>query len=209
MKTALLVLILLLSFACNYSSGDKTQLQPLPQNTTSTVSTPTEQRHEISDFTVYSQVLTSIVYGTNLPDSKDVFEYIDGYEWLTIRKETVVPENLEGVKSLPDLPEDLKQDFIEKNQSKASLGSGYDVKILHDVVEQKGSLEELFKLEKKKHPKLRAIIGLSRIGFSADKTKSLVYVEYFNPEKRLMKKYCLTGWKWEGQSLRTESAKWL
>ncbi len=162
----------------------------------------------IDDFTVYSDVLMSIVYGNNEPDSEAAFETVLGYDWLTIRKETVVSDNLEDVKLLPDLTSDLADNFIGNNKSKATLNHGYDVKISHDVLGQKGSLELFFNEQKKKHSRLKAIIGLSKIGFNKDKSISLVYVEYYNPQIGLQKKYCLMTWKNERTGLLPESIKW-
>ena len=119
-----------------------------------------------------------------------------------------MPENLDEIRALSDLSKDLVDDFIEKNKSKEKLGNGYDVKISYDVAVQNNSLESLFKIKKKKQPRLKAIIGLSKVGFNFDKTQSLVYVEYFNLEKQLLKKYCLISWKREGNSLRDEDIKW-
>jgi hypothetical protein len=158
---------------------------------------------DVKEDAVYSQVLEGIVY-----NSDDVFETISGSDWLTIRKETVSPENLDEVKSLPDLSKDLVNNFVENNSTKKILQSGYDVKISHDVLEQKGSLESFFNEQKKKQPRLKALIGMSNIGFNRDKSKSLVYVEYYTPQIGLQKKYCLISWKQDGNSLIDESVKW-
>jgi hypothetical protein len=163
---------------------------------------------DVKEDVVYSDVLMSVVYGTNESDSKDAFEGISGNDWLTIRKETVIPENFNEVKSLPDLTSDLADNFIGNNKSKAILNHGYDVKISHDVLEQKGSLELFFNEQKKKHSRLKAIIGLSKTGFNKDKSMSLVYVEYYNPQIGLQKKYCLMTWKNERMGLLPESIKW-
>ncbi len=158
---------------------------------------------DVKEDVVYSQVLERVVY-----NSENVFEGISGSDWLTIRKETVLPENLEEVKTLPDLSKDLVNNFVENNVSKKLLRSGYNVKISHDVLEQKGSLESFFNEQKKKNSRLKALIGMSNIGFNRDKSQSLVYVEYYNPQIGLQKKYCLISWKQDGNGLTDESIKW-
>jgi hypothetical protein len=204
----LLPTILLLNTVCKTSLIKEPKSQISTKNTITTTNTPTEQILEIGNFEVYSNVLTSLVYGADTSDSKDVFEFISGYEWLTIKKETVVPESLDEIKSLPNLPEDLINDFIEKNNSREKLEDGYDVKIQHNVISQNGSLESFFSQQKKKQPRLKAIIGLSRVGFNSNRTQSLTYVEYFNLEKQLQKKYCLITWKRDGIVFWDENIKW-
>ncbi len=158
---------------------------------------------DVKEDVVYSQVLERVVYNSDY-----VFEGISGSDWLTIGKETVLPENLEEVKTLPDLSKDLASNFVENNVSKKILRSRYDVKIAHDVIEQKGSLESFFNEQKKKQPRLKALIGMSNIGFNRDKSQSLVYVEYYNPQIGLEKKYCLMTWKDNRQGLLPENIKW-
>lgn len=204
----LLPAILLLNNACKTSLITEPKSQTSTKNTITTTNTPSKQILEIGNFEVYSNVLTSVVYGVDTPDSKDVFDSISGYEWLTIRKETVAPENLDEIKSLPNLSEDLINDFIEKNKSKEKLEDGYEVKIRHNVIFQNDSLESFFSRQKKNHPHLKAIIGLSGIGFNSNRTQSLTYVEYFNPEKQLQKKYCLITWKRDGIRITNENIEW-
>jgi hypothetical protein len=210
MKVKRLIILLGISLNLNCNQQELKTIS-LPDTSSPLITaTPIQQKKspEIMDFVVYSQVLTSVVYGTNERDLVDAFEYISGFDRLTLRKLTIIPENPNEIKSIPELREDLVNDFWEKNQSKTELRK-YDVKIEHDVVKQTGSLDSFFRANKKKHPKLKAVIGMSRIGFSADGTQSLVYVEYFNPERLLLKKYCLINWKWEGNSLSTGTIKWL
>lgn len=201
MRFILISSILLICLVWSNSSIGKTQnakdIEPIS----------TTQKLEVSDFVVYSQVLENIVYWDNNPDSKAPFSSVKG-DWLTIKKETIVLENLEHLTQIPNLPNDLLNDFTKKNKSKENLRSGFDVKIAHNVVGQKGSLEQFFTAQKNKNPRLAAIIGLSRIGFSKDNSQSLVYIEYYNPQFGLQKKYCLISWAKDGEGLIDKSINW-
>jgi hypothetical protein len=200
MKKAFFSLILLLHLVCGYFLFEKTKSPALAQSNVSVSPTPIFDNPKLSEFIVYSQVLTSIAYN-------EPFGNTSG-SWLTVKRETVAPEDLEEVKSLPNLPEDLINDFIEKNKSREKLrASGYDVKYAHDIIEQKGTLESFFKSKRKKQPRLEAIIGLSRIGFSKDQTQSLVYVEHFDPEQKLQQKYCLITWKKDGAGIMDKEVR--
>ena len=222
MKTALLFLVLLFNFACNYTSVEETKLQSLPQSTISPTPTQTEEKlTEVNEDVVYSVVLSSIVSGRDKYDeSISSYRHTDWFDpravgnWMAVRRQTVSPENLDEIKSFSDLPEDLIGDFIEKNKTKENLRKdGYDVKFGVDVMDIKGSLESFFKAQDRKAKvrddswTLKAIVGVSRIGFTKSHKQSLVFVEFYHPITGLQKKYCLITWKKEGVGIMGEDIK--
>jgi hypothetical protein len=219
MKTVFMSLILLLNFACNSISIEETKLQSLPQNIISPIPTSTVQKLEVNDLRVQYQVLRNVVYDQKSADSEITFGVI-GSNYLSVRRETIVPQNFDELKNLPDLTDDLTDDlindFIEKNKSKEKILATGDIDFVIDIVDQKGSIESVFKskesvlkLQKKALWKLKGIVVLSRAGFNADHSKSLVYVEFYNPLTGLQKKYCLITWKPDGQSVKDKDVVWL
>jgi hypothetical protein len=193
MKFIMLSMVLLLNIACNKNSVEETKLQSLPQNSPQQTPTSIKKENNLNDFWIYTRVFEKIAY-------TDVFEKIDNSDSFTIKKETITPEDPDIVKSLPNLSEDLINDFLEKNKTKGILGKKgslsdqLDVYVGHNIIEQKGSLETFFIAQKKKFRRLKGIIGFSQIGVNSDKSQTLVYVEFYNPEKHLQKKYCLMTW---------------
>lgn len=209
---------MLLSLFCSNASIEEAKQQSLPQN--SVQETPTQTKHKIenNDFIVYRPIMTDIAYSRRYENDEGIFGKVSG-NWLTVRKETVVPENLEKVKSLPGLTDELIKDFLEKNKTKVKIPTVGDVHFAIDIIEQKGSLESFYKskqsaLKSRNTPgkiafKLLAVIGLSRVGFNADNSQSLVYVEFYNPETQLQKRYCLITWKRDGLQMVKENIKWM
>jgi hypothetical protein len=185
MKTAFLSVILSLGLGGGYFLFEKTT-PPVSAQTGSSVSpTPDSLNAVFGDFRVYSILLTHLAY--NEPFGRS------GGDWLSVKRETIIPADLESIGSLPDLPEEVINDFIDKNRSSEKLygGNDFGVKYAHDIVDQRGELESFFKSKKKKQPRLEAIVGLSKLGSNKERTRFLVYVEYFDLEKKLQKKYCL------------------
>jgi len=221
MRIAFLSVILLLNFACNYSSVEETKLEPLPQNTVSpTPMPPSENLSDVGENIVYGQVLESIAYGGDkYNESTTSFDHTDWFDpratgnWMAVRRQTISPENLDEVKSFSELPKDLINDFIEKNKTKERLNDDYDVKFALGVTNFKGTTESFFKEQDRKWKMrdklwtLKAVVGLSRVGFTQSHKQSLVYVEFYNPVTGLQKKYCLTTWKREGIGIMDEDVK--
>ena len=203
MKFTILSMVLLLTLACSKSSVEETKLQPLPQSSAQQTPIPTKPKIDGNNDRVYAVLLEDFGYNTN-----------ESGNWMIVRKETIAPNDLEEVKYLPDLSPAVVGDFIENNETKEKLHDDYDVKFGLKIIEIKGSLESIFKTEDAKGRKdeplitLKAIVGLSRVGFNEDNTQSLVYVEYYRPEKGTQKKYCLITWKREGLGIMRESIKW-
>lgn len=184
MKTVFFPAILLIGLGGGYFLFEKTTPVVSAQTGLRFAPTPVSVKPEFDDFRVYSILLTHIAYSEPFGQS--------GGDWLSVKRETIIPEDFESVKALPDLPEELINDFIDKNRSSEKLdGGGYSVKYAHDVVDQRGGLESFFESKKKKQPRLEAIVGLSKLGSNKARTRFLVYVEYFDPEKKLQKEYCL------------------
>jgi hypothetical protein len=215
MKTGFMSLILLLNFACNSASIEETKLESLPQNTISPISTQTIQKLEVNDLGVQHQVLTNVVYDQKSANSEITFG-ITGGNYLSVMSETVVPQNFDEIKSLPKLTEDLINDFIEKNTSKEKILAIGDIHFAIDIVDRKGSMDSIFKwkesvlkLEKKIGWKLKGVVALSRAGFNSNHTQSLTYVEFYNSETQLQKKYCLINWERDGKTIRDKDVKWL
>ena len=170
MKFIILSIVLSLTLACGKSSVEETKFQPSPQNSAQQTPILTKTKIDVSNDIVYSVLLENFGYTSN-----------ESGNWMIVRKETIVPNDLEAVKLLPDLSPAIVGDFIENNKTKETLRDDYDVKFGLKIIEIKGSLESVFKTEDAKGRKdeplitLKAIVGLSRIGFNG-----LVYVRIFS-----------------------------
>jgi hypothetical protein len=214
MKTVFMSLILLLNFACNSPSIEETKLQSLPKNSISPTSTPPIQKLEVNELGVQYQVLTNVVYDQKSADSEITFGVIGG-NYLSVLRETIVPQNFDEIKNIPDLTNDLINDFLEKNKSKEKILATGDIHFAIDIVDRKGSMDSIFKwkesalkLEKKSGWKLKGVVALSKTGFNTNHTQSLTYVEFYNPKTQLQKKYCLINWERDGQTIRDKDVKW-
>ncbi len=222
MKLCILTLILLLSFACNYSSVEETKLQSLPQSVISPAPMQTDEISvNVNEDTVYGQTLESIAYGRDKYDeSLSTYSHTDWFDsrasgnWMVVKRQTISPENLDDIKSFSDLPEDLINDFIEKNKIQEKLRKdGYDVKFGVDLVDFSGKLDSVFRAEDRKAKKennsliLKAIVSVSRIGFTKNHKQSLVYVEFYHPITGLQKRYCFITWKRDGLGTIVEDMK--
>jgi hypothetical protein len=208
MKKAFLLLVISL----NFSPVEETKLPLLPQNTVSPP--PPIQKLEVNDLGVLYKVLTNVVYDQKSADSGITFGVIGG-NYLSVMNETIVPQNFDELKNLPDLTNDLINDFIEKNKSKEKILATGDINFAIDIVNRKGSMDSIFKWkesvlksEKKSVWKLKGVVALSRTGFDANHTHTLTYVEFYNAATQLQKKYCLISWKCDGETVRDKDVKW-
>lgn len=222
MKKILLITVLALSISCNNSSVEKVNLEKvnlenLNQESSSITPTPEEELLNVNEFMVYSVTLRNIVYNENFDDESQSPEHsrIEG-NWMFVKSKTIIPENLEAIKTKFEMPEDLLNDFIENNKTPKKLReTGYDVKFGVEIGEIKGSVESFFDFRrqeekiKRSNSIIKGVVRLSNIGFNKNHSQSLVYVEFYNPKTKLLKKYCLINWKKDGIGIRADNVKWL
>jgi pimeloyl-ACP methyl ester carboxylesterase len=161
------------------------------------------QNAPATDDIVYGAVLEAMAY-----DSDDTFGSVGGFMPLRLKRETIIPGDLAELDSLAELPADLKSDFLEKNKSADKLRDQYDAEINISTVDEKGSVAEIFEKRSKTEKKPFGVIGLSKVGFDKNHSRSLVYVEFFSSENKRITHYCLINWKRDGNGLRTVGHRW-
>ncbi len=135
---------------------------------------------------VYSVVLEDFVY-SNDEKHKEIREPgIIGF-----RKTSVRPTGFEDFagKNPFNLSKQVLEDFENANQKKLVLNDRYDVKDAMAAVPGEGDPLEVIKTAKTlkvkgiARDKIGVLIGLSRVGFSKDNSKTLLYAEYTTANK--------------------------
>lgn len=89
---------------------------------------------------------------------------------------------------LPPLSLETVESYVIENEKESVLDTEFDLRVTYKLI-SRGEIEQMFKrgiasgeMEEwddfhKKFPDVRNIIGLSQIGFNADKSQSLVYMD--------------------------------
>lgn len=159
----------------------------------------------VTDDIVYGAVISAIAY-----DQNDTFGSIGGGMLLNLKGETISPENPHELYSFTGLPDDIRQDFLKNNKFGDKLSSsGYDAKVYIRTVEQSGSVTQIFKNNKTTEKDLYGVVGLSKVGFDGNHSRSLVYVEFYGAQNKLIRNYCLINWKRDGNGLMAAGRRWL
>lgn len=160
---------------------------------------------EVNDDMVYGAVLGAIAY-----DDDNKFGPIAGGRLLHLKRETISPENPNEPLTMASLTDDLRQDFLKNNRTGDKLRSdGYDAKVFINVTEKSGSVKEIFEHDISLDNRLYGVVGFSKVGFDADHSRSIVYVEVYTAENKLQKNYCLINWKRDGNGLMIVGRRWL
>jgi hypothetical protein len=137
---------------------------------------------------VYGATLESLIY-------QKVFGNIEPMETIALKRVTIFPQNVEKLRSYSEINPLTIDKFIENNKTTEKLRKdGYDVLHSIQVVDKKFSDETLLITLNRKSKDIKYLAGLSRIGYNEDFTQSLTYVEFYNLNKILQKKYVLITW---------------
>ena len=157
---------------------------------------------DVQDEVVYAVLLEDLVYRQDRAFGTDLGKLI------LIKQDTVAPEDTEILRSVPDLDATLVSDFLDKNKTPVKIRGEYDAKVAHKPTQSKKSLEDIFIEPRTEKLPVGGVLTLSQVGFNEDRTQSLVYVEFYNSSKGLIKKYCRLSWKREGPHYSRGGAIW-
>jgi len=150
---------------------------------------------------VYSSDLTSIAYGKE-------FGPIGTGDTLAYKRETILPQNIEKLRSFTEINPAAIDKLIERNKTTEKLKGDYDVKHSIFRVDKKSSDANLLPLLNRERKDIKCLIGFSRIGYNEDFTQSLTYVEYYDLTKTLRKKYILINWDYSQGGSMVKDTKW-
>lgn len=175
-------------FACDITS--QTKIAPSISNVNQmanhqsdqpSTSTTSNKSDGIREFTIYSVLLSYIIYDSEWSNTITTNNVI-------VKKKTISPQNTDVLKSY-GISDTLIEGFKEKNKIKESLAERYDVKATVNFVDGAETVADIFEKAKKKYPNSKSAIGLSRIGVDERNLQALVYVEFFASDV-LQKKFC-------------------
>ena len=150
---------------------------------------------------VYESVLEHITY-------KEVFGKIKPTETLALKRETIAHQNIEKLRSFPELDPAIIDKLIERNTTNEKLRDDYEVKHFIKVVDANSTNEILLVSLNQKEKDVKYLLGLSKSGFNKDFTQSLTYVEFYNLNKVLQKKYILITWDYSQGGSVIQDTKW-
>lgn len=216
----LIFFFLFIQCSCNSNPSQKTE----PQNNdsknapkTNATNNKTENsnsadglKRPLESYPVNLQMFCDMIYGSVLENIvfKDVFGKIKPTETLAVRRETIPHENIEKLRNLPEIDPALIDKLIERNTTTEKLRDGYDVKHSIKVVDTNSTNENLLVSLNQKEKDVKYLLGLSKSGFNKDFTQSLTYVEFYNLNKVLQKKYILITWDYSQGSM-IQDTKWI
>ncbi len=140
----------------------------------------------IDKYILYTRVLSHIFNQTN---ENDPLGPINPTEILVYKSKTVFPQGIAQIKDNAKISKSLYENFKVTNQKTEILEEGYSV--LGPVIPLSGEsdLKRFYNLAKKKYSDAKAVVGLSNIGINEDFSQALVFVEYYHPQKGLIKFY--------------------
>lgn len=162
---------------------------------------------DVVDDIVYAAVLESIFYDGTKP-----FGSLRMSDLLVLNGETISADDSTISELEAKVPKDVMEDFAGKNKRGNKLReSDYGVHFPLRWAKGGRSLVELFKVSKRAERKMivKGVVGLSAVGYDANRSRSLVYVEFVNTEKEVIRKYCLYSWKRDGNGLMRAGVKWI
>jgi hypothetical protein len=108
---------------------------------------------------------------------------------LSYRLEAVSPQGIEQIENNQDISQSLITNFKKANQNPGKLLDDYPLK--YPIFGYSGSrdMARFYEEAKRKHPETKAVVCFSNIGIDDSYTKTLVYAEYYRPDKGLVKFY--------------------
>jgi hypothetical protein len=192
-KIGLLFLILLLQISCSEiadkpvvtAENNIPLIKVMPDNVLDR--SKIEPRRD-EKMVIYWSVLDRIYDDDDYGKKLGTMDFKD----LVYRIDSVAPEGIEQLENNQDIPQSLINNFKTVNQKNEKvLEQGYPG--TRAIIEYSGSreLEKFYKEAKRKYPDTQAVVGFSNIGIDDTYTTTIVYVEYYRPDKGLVKFYFL------------------
>lgn len=138
-------------------------------------------------FVVYNSLLYRVIYDKGY--ERNFFDEIKPIELLIFRNETIEPKNIEDIENIEDIQANLLNNFKLGSKRIKRLSNSYGNK--HPVVSMAGDsdLPNFYKTAKKKYPDATAVVGFSDVAISDDHKQAFAYVEFYSPNKNLVKVY--------------------
>lgn len=162
---------------------------------------------DVVDDIVYEAVLESMFY-----DETKQFGSLQMSDFLVLNGETISSDDSTISELEANVPKDVVEDFVGKNKRGNPLReSDYGVHFPLKWAKGGRSLVEFFEISKRGERKMivKGVVGLSAVGYDANRSRSLVYVEFVSTEKEVIRKYCLYSWKRDGNGLMRAGVKWI
>lgn len=182
--------LVLFQFHCSNMSGTKFNSQnvdilPSPTPTIESKSNQSKIHENIYELVIYTNLLERIFY-----QERNLGEF-NWQNWITYRKETIKPKNKDILTKNSIISSEILDSLEKANQETGNLKDEYGAKAA--IRSLSGNLEwdKFYANAKRKYPDTKGVVGFSKIGFNNDKNQALVYVEFYNPEKKLIKLYYL------------------
>jgi hypothetical protein len=116
---------------------------------------------------------------------------LEAVDRLVFQKQTIRPKKLESLKEGFDISKCLKDSFIAANKLSRTLEDSYGVLDPTSSMTGQRELKIFFDESRLQFADTKAVVGLSNIGIDYDSRQSLMYVEYFSPNRGLMGFYLL------------------
>lgn len=151
---------------------------------------------------VYCLVLERIFYG-------DEFGEIPGNKGLAYRKTTIPVENIDALKSNLSVPSELLSNLQTINATPKMLADKYGIHLSHWFLDDDDSLPRLLEKNQQKNSRIGAVIEFSRIAFNEKRDESLVFVRFYDSEKKIQERYCLIFLNVSEQSVYKKDLKWI
>jgi transcription elongation factor len=192
MKTSnylnLLVIVVLFGFcnlSCQRVSSKKAETTPLESESVNNMNESFSRNFDVKperlENSIHARLLTSIFY------HDDIVGGVSGNDLLLYKKETIIPPNIDELENKIAISKYLKDQFIEINKEKVSLENSYDVDAPIQVLSKDGSLDDLLTIGHKKYSRAIAIVAFSRVAYNEDKSKALVYAEFYSKKVEIKK----------------------
>ena len=150
------------------TTSSSAQVSATPQPTI-TRSYPQEfVQSENYEYAIYSYLVGELFWGEH---------YGDPYDLIVINEQTVNPKIPDGILSSGAVSKEILDDFGSQNQQPRILKGQFDMKLIYKMMSKDRYIPPDSDEFKKKYPKAKGILNLSRIGFSEDRKEALVYAE--------------------------------
>lgn len=190
-STVLFSVILALA-SCQHQSNISNSVEEIGNATPESTRPIPQTVNRISDEnadTVYLVVLEALRYNHAFPTPE--LDHLGAMEWTLYRNKTIKPESLTAIQdSLSEYP-NLVASLVSSNESPRILEEEYPVLYPMQRISSSASTEEMYSAARRKYPKSKAAVSFSNIGIDSENKTALIYVEYFSPNKGLLKFYLL------------------
>jgi hypothetical protein len=147
--------------------------------------------NRISDdnaITLYSRLLPPLRYNKRLDDALEL-DNLKATDLLVYRKQTIKPENIADIQDGLSKYPNLVASFVAANETAKNLEDQYDVYDPTKPLSGPRPADEFYLKAKSRYPNAKAAVSFSNIGIDSEDKTALLYVEYYSPDRGLLKFY--------------------